>query len=54
MTMLHCEAVRIVGQYRKECKELPEAMLAVYNYLYDKQTDKALKVKRCQAMHRGE
>lgn len=34
--------------------EPPKAMLAVYNYLHNKQTDKALEVKRCQAMHRGE
>lgn len=53
-SMLHSEAARIIEQYRRDNGEPPEAMLAVYNYLHDKQTDKALEVKRCQAMYRGE
>ena len=53
MTLLHDEVARIIAQYRKENGEPPTAMLAVYDYLHDKQIEKAKEVKDYQAMYRG-
>lgn len=53
MTLLHDEVARIIAQYRKENGEPPTAMLAVYDYLHEKQIKKAKEVKDYQAMYRG-
>ena len=53
MTLLHDEVARIIAQYRKENGEPPTAMLAVYDYLHEKQIEKAKEVKDYQAMYRG-
>ena len=44
---------RIIAQYRKENGEPPTAMLAVYDYLHEKQIERAKEVKDYQAMYRG-
>lgn len=53
MTLLHDEVARIIAQYRKENGEPPTAMLAVYDYLHEKQIERAKEVKDYQAMYRG-
>lgn len=53
MTLLHDEVARIIAQYRKENGEPPTAMLAVYDYLHEKQIEKAKEVKDYQSMYRG-
>lgn len=53
MTLLHDEVAHIIAQYRKENGEPPTAMLAVYDYLHEKQIEKAKEVKDYQAMYRG-
>lgn len=51
MQMLHSEVTRIIQAYRKEHGEPPESMLAVYNYLHDRQIEKAAEVKAMQALY---
>lgn len=53
MTLLHDEVARIIAQYRKENGEPPTAMLAVYDYLHEKQIERAKEVKDYRAMYRG-
>ena len=50
MALLHEAVVGIIADYRKENGEPPEAMLAVYNYLHEKQIDDAAEVKALQGM----
>ena len=50
--LLHGQAERIIGQYRKEHGEPPAPMLAVYDYLHKKQIDSAAEVKNLLVMYR--
>ena len=52
MGMLHDQATRIIETYRKEHGEPPAAMMAVYDYLHEKQMDEAAQVKAKQALYK--
>lgn len=53
MTILHTEVAKLIEQYRQQHGEPPEGMKAVYDYLHQKQIDKAAEVKTLQGMYRG-
>lgn len=53
MTMLHAEAEAVIQKYRQEKGEPPEGMKSLYNYLHEKQIEKAADVRRLQDMYRG-
>lgn len=53
MNILHEQAERIISDYRKKNGDPPEAMMAVYNYLHEKQIDQATVVKSMQSMFRS-
>ena len=50
MSALHDAAVDVIADYRKNKGEPPADMLAVYDYLHNKEIEKAAEVKRLQAM----
>ena len=52
MQSLHNMVVQIIQEYRRTNGEPPERMLAVYDYLHEKQMKHATKVKAMQAMFR--
>ena len=52
-TMLHNEVVRIIENYRREHGEPPAAMLAVYEYLHEKEIEKMAEAKHLQALYKG-
>ena len=53
MTMLHAEVEAVIQKYRQEHSELPEGMKSLYNYLHEKQIERAADVRRLQDMYRG-
>ena len=53
MAALHDAVAEIIADYRKEHGDPPESMLAVYNYLHEKQIDDAAEVKAMQGMYKG-
>ena len=53
MTMLHTEVAKMIEKYRQEKGEPPEGMKVLYDYLHQKQIDKAAEVKTLQGMYRG-
>lgn len=50
MEKLHGAVTSIIAQIREERGEPPPEMLAVYNYLHEKQIDHARNVKAMQSM----
>lgn len=52
MAMLHDSVTKIIGEYRREHGEPPPSMLAVYDYLHEKQIEAAAEVKSLQSMFR--
>lgn len=53
VTRLHAEITRLIDAYRKEHGEPPEAMRAVYDYLHDKQIERANEIKILQGQYKG-
>lgn len=49
MNMLHAQVVKVIEAYKKEHGEPPAAMLAIYEYLHDKQIDELTEVTALQA-----
>ena len=52
MNMLHSGAVNLIDAYRKKNGDPPPSMMAVYDYLHEKQIEEAAEVKILQNMLR--
>lgn len=50
---LHAEAARLIDEYRTKVGDPPPEMLAVYNFMHDKQIDKASKINQMIAEFRS-
>ena len=51
--MLHDEVTKVINEYRSSGNEVPAEMTAVYNYLHDKQIERATSIKIIQESYRG-
>lgn len=49
---LHKMVVALIEEYRSQHGEPPVEMLAVYNYLHNKEIDKAKSIKNLQSMYK--
>lgn len=52
MQTLHEQVSRLIENHRKEMGDPPASMMAVYNYLHEKQVRCAKEVRVMQAMYR--
>lgn len=52
MELLHDTVADVIADYRKNTGEPPADMMAIYNYLHEKEIEKAAEVKRLQGMYR--
>ena len=53
VTLLHGEIVKLIEAHRKEKGEPPETMMALYEYLHERQICDANVVKVYQAQYKG-
>ena len=53
MNRLHEAIVEIIKEYRDNNGEPPAAMMAVYDYLHEKQIEEAKEIKEYQDMYKG-
>lgn len=53
MNKLHNAVVEIIQDYKAKSGEPPVEMMAVYNYLHDKQIENAAEVRRIQDMYKA-
>ena len=52
MRMLHEGVAGIIAKYRQTNGEPPDKMLTIYNYLHEKQIQKAAEAKNIQSMYK--
>lgn len=51
--MLHAEVVKMIEKHRQEKGEPPAAMLAVWDYIHEKQIEESKEIKMLQAEFRN-